>query len=197
MWCYAMAVNATRLDAVKYSLYWESKPNRYEGDITYGRIESDMGPLFAAETATGLCQLDFILGDNTETPLQLLQKNWPLAHCYPRQLKQLPASTNLKTLVGTHTQPTVALHLAASPFQQKVWQVLLTMVTGQVTTYSDIARQLQQPKAARAVGQAVAANPLALIVPCHRVINADATAGNYHWGSALKQRLLEAERALL
>jgi len=182
---------------MKYSLCWESKPNRYQGDIAYARIESDMGSLFAAETDTGLCQLDFILDNNIATPLQLLQKNWPQAHCYSRPPKHLPASTTLKTLVGCNTQQTLALHLAASPFQQKVWRVLLTVATGQVTTYSDIARQLQQPKAARAVGQAVAANPLALIVPCHRVVNADTSTGNYHWGAALKQRLLEAERALL
>lgn len=173
---------------------WESRPNRYRGDIHYARVESEVGPLFAAETTEGLCQLGFILDNDMQVPLHDLKKNWPLARCQQGAIKQLPSPLRLRMLAG---EKPVAMHLSATPFQQRVWQLLLAIAPGEVTSYGAMAKQLQQPQAARAVGQAVGANPLAILVPCHRVINANREPGHYHWGAELKRRLLEAERALL
>lgn len=80
-------------------------------------------------------------------------------------------------------------------FQKKVWRELLNVPIGQTTSYGELAEKIGQPKAARAVGSAVAANPICLLIPCHRVINTNGRSGNYRWGADRKLALLDAERA--
>lgn len=82
---------------------------------------------------------------------------------------------------------------SGTTFQQKVWQALMTVDCGTTTSYSAIASQIQQAKAQRAVGSAIAANPITLLVPCHRVVRASGTTGQYRWGSDRKQALLDLE----
>jgi len=85
------------------------------------------------------------------------------------------------------------LQLQGTSFEHAVWRVLLGLRRGQTTTYGAIAKQIGQPGAARAVGGAVGRNPLAWIVPCHRVLPANGQLGGFRWGAALKSRMLQAE----
>lgn len=94
--------------------------------------------------------------------------------------------------VGPYPGP---VHTAGTPFQQRVWQALQAVDCGTVVTYGELARRLGAPQGARAVARAVAANPLAVVVPCHRVVLATGGLGGYRWGQALKERLLARERA--
>ena len=87
----------------------------------------------------------------------------------------------------------LSLHLRGSAFQLAVWRALLCVRRGCATTYGAIAREIGQPRAARAVGAAVGRNPVAWIVPCHRVLPANGSIGGFRWGAALKRRMLQAE----
>lgn len=82
------------------------------------------------------------------------------------------------------------LHVKATPFQLKVWEALLKIPCGQVSTYGQIADSIQHPKASRAVGTAVGDNPVAYLIPCHRVIRSTGILGGYHWGKERKTAML-------
>ena len=107
----------------------------------------------------------FSSDEKQQQALKIFQKDW-------RQLDQ------------------IKLHLKATQFQLKVWQVLLTIPSGSLTSYGNIAHKIQQPKAARAVGTAVAKNPVAFLIPCHRVIQASGALGEYMWGSTRKSAII-------
>ena len=89
----------------------------------------------------------------------------------------------------------IKLHLKGTPFQIKVWETLLKIPMGGVSTYSGIAEKLKNPKASRAVGSAVASNPVAFLIPCHRVIRANGEFGQYHWGNTRKTAMIGWEAA--
>jgi AraC family transcriptional regulator of adaptative response/methylated-DNA-[protein]-cysteine methyltransferase len=170
-------------------LLFQPLPNAWREDIHYSEISTDVGPLFAAETEQGLCQLSFLVNGHRQEPLETLKKHWPRAKIQPGKLQCLPASTTLKQLLASPPP----LHLCGTDFQQSVWLQLLKIPVGQTSSYGRIARQINKARASRAVGQAVGANPVAILVPCHRVLGADGQIGHYHWGPAIKQRLLQAE----
>ena len=87
------------------------------------------------------------------------------------------------------------LHLIGAPFQIKVWEALLAIPEGRVTTYSDIARHIGHPKAVRAVGTAVGRNPISWLIPCHRALRKSGALGGYHWGLPVKRAMLAFETA--
>jgi len=87
----------------------------------------------------------------------------------------------------------LALDVVGTSFQRKVWKALSTISKGQTRTYSEIAEMIEQPKATRAVASAIANNPVAVLVPCHRVVRKDGTLGGYRWGVQRKRALLERE----
>ena len=89
----------------------------------------------------------------------------------------------------------IKLHLKGTPFQLKVWQSLLKIPVGNISTYASIAENILSPKAARAVGTAIGANPVAFLIPCHRVIKSSGIIGEYHWGSNRKVAMLGWEAA--
>jgi AraC family transcriptional regulator of adaptative response/methylated-DNA-[protein]-cysteine methyltransferase len=89
------------------------------------------------------------------------------------------------------------LHLKGTPFQIKVWETLLKVPMGDLTTYGEIAHQIDEPRAMRAVGSAVGHNPVAFLIPCHRVIRSDGQVGEYHWGSTRKQAMIGWEATKL
>jgi AraC family transcriptional regulator of adaptative response/methylated-DNA-[protein]-cysteine methyltransferase len=91
--------------------------------------------------------------------------------------------------------PDAPLFLIGAPFQIKVWEALLTIPTGYVTTYSDIARVIGNPKAVRAVGTAVGRNPISWLIPCHRALRKSGGLGGYHWGLPVKRAMLAWEAA--
>src|SRR4030095_1200762 len=91
----------------------------------------------------------------------------------------------------------VKLHLKGTPFQLKVWQSLLQIPSGCVATYADVAEKIRNAHATRAVGTAIGANPVAYLIPCHRVIRSSGISGEYHWGADRKTALLGWEAALM
>jgi AraC family transcriptional regulator of adaptative response/methylated-DNA-[protein]-cysteine methyltransferase len=89
----------------------------------------------------------------------------------------------------------IKLHLKGSPFQLKVWETLLKIPMGKLTTYGAVAKQIQLPKASRAVGTAIGENPVAFLIPCHRIIQSTGAFGGYHWGSIRKTAMIGWEAA--
>jgi AraC family transcriptional regulator of adaptative response/methylated-DNA-[protein]-cysteine methyltransferase len=96
---------------------------------------------------------------------------------------------------GTDGVGQTPLHLIGAPFQIKVWEALMRIPTGHVTTYSEIAGTIGNPKAVRAVGTAVGRNPISFLIPCHRALRRDGTLGGYHWGLPVKRAILAWESA--
>lgn len=159
---------------------WQDSSAPCSGTLLYQRLRAAEGELLAAASAEGLCQLAFVAGDEAELLAQWRQR-WPGARW---QQAALPWSWQ-----------EAPLHLRGSVFQCQVWRALLAIPAGETLSYGELARRLGRPRAARAVGQAVGANPIALRVPCHRVIRGDGATGHYHWGADIKQRLLALECA--
>jgi len=165
-----------------------ASPRLYESDdyaepLTWYYGESRYGHALVAESAHGLIHFDFC--DNKDDALARLSQRFPAA-----SLTEQPTATLLATLDHPDCAPT-PLHLCGTPFQRQVWHSLLRIPPGSTRAYGEIARQIGSQ--ARAVGQAVGKNRLAILVPCHRVTRADGGHGGFYWGTALKQRLLEQE----
>lgn len=89
------------------------------------------------------------------------------------------------------------IHLVGTPFQLDVWNALITIPEGETRTYKEIAKQIGKPKSVRAVANAIGANPIAVLVPCHRVVRSDGSIGGYRWGIELKMKLLEREGIII
>jgi AraC family transcriptional regulator of adaptative response/methylated-DNA-[protein]-cysteine methyltransferase len=143
-------------------------------------IETTVGNLRASWTERGLCRLEFV-GAAPEA----------LASGLPGWIAAIPG-----TIEGEPGSEEIPLDLRGTPFQVRVWEALRTIPVGETTTYGAIARGLGlAPGASRAVGAACGANPVAVLVPCHRVVPASGGLGGYRWGLDRKRRLLEREGA--
>jgi AraC family transcriptional regulator, regulatory protein of adaptative response / methylated-DNA-[protein]-cysteine methyltransferase len=156
--------------------------------INYSFAESPFGTIIIASTHKGICYMAFADGEE-EVVLQELKNQFPNA-----KYRQL-SDTIQQNALFIFTQDwnklhEIKLHLKGTPFQIKVWEALLRIPMGELSTYSGIAGKLNQPLASRAVGTAVAANPVAFLIPCHRVIRATGEFGNYHWGSTRKNAMI-------
>lgn len=151
--------------------------------VTYGFVPSPFGELIAARTERGLCYLGFRVDDNRERCLQRIFAAWPQAQFVE----------NNAAIAGDCAGKNFKLHLFGTNFQIQVWQALLKIPLGQFASYEAIANAIGKPSAARAVGNAVGANPVSLIIPCHRVIRKSGVLDNYGWGSARKKALLGVE----
>ncbi|HSN07388.1 MAG TPA: methylated-DNA--[protein]-cysteine S-methyltransferase, partial [Hanamia sp.] len=140
----------------------------------------------------GICHLAF--SDDESDAFNSLKNRFPNAHF--QQISDLLQEKALaifnRDWENLHS---VKLHLKGTPFQVKVWETLLKIPTGRLTTYSNIAKQIQKPKASRAVGTAIGANPVAFLIPCHRVIQSSGIFGGYHWGSSRKAAIIGWEAA--
>ena len=163
--------------------------------LVYGFHPSPFGDCLLAASERGITNLIF-LGDNgTPGALDLLQAEWPLA-----DLVEDPGVTQgmiqqAYELFTSQPGGTLRLHLSGTNFQLKVWEALLRIPPGTVVTYANIAVAIGLPGAARAVGQAVGRNPVAVIIPCHRVIRKAGDFGGYRWGAARKKAMLGWESA--
>jgi AraC family transcriptional regulator of adaptative response/methylated-DNA-[protein]-cysteine methyltransferase len=168
--------------------------------IQTGVHDTRFGPLFLATTPRGLCGALFVDDGGSRRAQQQRGHAW-LHERFPRaQIEpginecQLSALACMEGVTGTRHKP-LALHLRGSPFQLKVWECLLRVPAGQLATYSQIAAGVAREGAARAVGTAIGANPVALLVPCHRVIRASGALGGYRWGLPRKAALIAWESA--
>ena len=161
-------------------------------DIAYGFHPSPFGECLLAMTARGICFLAFVENDRSAA-LEQLGQTWPNA-----QLSESPTRTARVVdqifSPGSATAP-IPVHLRGTNFQIKVWEALLRLPPGELTTYQALAEQVHSPAAARAVGNAVARNPLAYLIPCHRVLQKTGHFGNYRYGSTRKKAILGWEMA--
>ena len=160
--------------------------------INYSIAESPFGNILVASTAKGICHIAF--ADDEKKALEALQKIFPNADY--KQMVDLAQQNVL--YIFTHDWSKlnqIKLHLKGTEFQLKVWETLLKIPMGQLTTYGNIAKQIQQPNASRAVGTAIGDNPVAFLIPCHRVIQSTGVFGQYHWGSTRKTAIIGWEAA--
>ncbi len=163
-------------------------------EIRYAIAKSDLGRVLIASTASGLCAVR--LGDSDAELVAELQREFPLSSVRAdgNELSEIVRRV-LDCIHGAEAHPDIALDVRGTAFQAKVWEALRRIPRGETRTYAQIARQLKQPKSVRAVARAIASNPVAVIVPCHRVVRSDGSLGGYRWGAERKEKLLASERA--
>lgn len=161
--------------------------------INYSFAETPFGNLITGSTAKGICYMAF--ADNGQDAALLeLKKRFPWARY--QQLKDKIQQEALFIFNQDWSKLSeIKLHLKGTSFQIKVWETLLKIPMGEISTYTGIAEKLNNPKASRAVGSAVARNPVAFLIPCHRVIRATGEFGQYHWGSTRKTAMIGWEAA--
>jgi O-6-methylguanine DNA methyltransferase len=162
-------------------------------DIYYAIDRCFLGHLLIATSSAGLCAVLF--GDTPDTLRQEVQRRFAHLHAHNSPAGVQGHLTAVLDLLATPHQNTmpVPLDIQGTPFQQRVWQELCTIPAGQTASYGDIAARIGKPGGARAVGQACGANSLAVVIPCHRILARDGSAGGYRWGLARKRALLEHE----
>jgi AraC family transcriptional regulator, regulatory protein of adaptative response / methylated-DNA-[protein]-cysteine methyltransferase len=158
--------------------------------IRYGTFDSPFGPALAMGTDRGLCGLGFIAETTLAATMVDLQSRWPKAS-YMSDPDAIRAWVTAAFDMAGDTR----LHLIGAPFQLKVWEALLTIPSGHVTTYSEIAGAIGHPQAVRAVGTAVGRNPVSWLIPCHRALRKSGGLGGYHWGLPVKRAMLAWESA--
>lgn len=177
-------------------LRWEAmSPGDYarggEGlTIRWGLFASPFGPALAMGTDRGLCGLAFTAETGEEAAMADMQGRWPGATYVEDEAALAPWVAAAFDGTGE-----TRLHLMGGPFQIKVWEALLAIPSGQVTTYSDLARAVGHPTAMRAVGTAVGRNPVSWLIPCHRALRKSGGLGGYHWGLPVKRAMLAWEAA--
>nr|WP_172296050.1 bifunctional helix-turn-helix domain-containing protein/methylated-DNA--[protein]-cysteine S-methyltransferase [Pseudoruegeria sp. HB172150] len=180
-------------------LRWEAmSPGDYarhgEGlEIFWGWFESPFGPALVMGTEKGLCGIGFAAETGEEAAMEDLLGRWPRATFTEDPMFLRPWVLNAFG-VQDAGEPT-PLYLIGAPFQIKVWEALLSIPSGQVTTYSEIAQAIGNPKAVRAVGTAVGRNPISWLIPCHRALRKSGALAGYHWGIPVKRAILAYESA--
>ncbi len=173
------------------------KPSRYRQagqfeQIRFALAECTLGSVLVAASEAGLCAID--LGDDPEALLDALQKRFVRAELIGADpgFESLVARV-LGVVDGNDAGRDLPLDIRGTAFQKKVWQALRNIPRGQTVSYANLAKRLGMLKGARAVAQACAANPLAVLVPCHRVVRRDGKLAGYRWGLARKETLLVRE----
>ena len=159
--------------------------------VYWGWFESPFGPAIVAGTDRGICGMGFASDMGEAAALQDLVGRWPFATFVENPMMLRPW---VQAAFGTGDAP---LYLIGAPFQIKVWEALMRIPTGHVTTYSEIAGAIGLPKAVRAVGTAVGRNPISYLIPCHRALRKSGGLGGYHWGLPVKRAILAWEAARL
>ena len=160
--------------------------------INYSYAESPFGNLIVASTPKGICHMAF--ADDEEQALKELKQHFPKA--LYRQMLDLTQQNALYIFSHDWSKlDQIKLHLKGTAFQLKVWETLLKIPVGGLSTYKTVAQNMDNPNALRAVGTAIGRNPVAFIIPCHRVIQSAGTFGNYHWGSTRKTAIIGWEAA--
>lgn len=160
--------------------------------IRYSYFQTPFGNMLVASTTKGICLMTF--ADNDGLALEQLQQQFPNA-----QLSEKADPLHLAAVQvfqsGNQAINPLQLHVKGSPFQLKVWEALLNIPSGGLTTYGQVAASIQHPNASRAVGTAIGSNPVAFLIPCHRVIRSDGQYGGYMWGSTRKSAIIGWEAA--
>jgi AraC family transcriptional regulator of adaptative response/methylated-DNA-[protein]-cysteine methyltransferase len=164
-------------------------------EIRYGRHRSPFGHCLLARTERGICALSFHDEADCSEGLERVAGHWPRSRLREDRRGTKPVADALFADPGNPSRPRLSLHLKGSNFQVKVWEALMRLEPGQLCAYGDIARVIGRPGAARAVGRAVSGNPIAWLIPCHRVIRSLGAFGGYRWGSERKRAMIGWELA--
>ena len=161
--------------------------------IRYNVMNTPVGMLLIGATAKGVCSIR--LGDSEGELEKSLREELPSAELQRDPVLLSPWADALRAHLGGRLQKLdVPLDIQATAFQRRVWEYLQSIPYGGTRSYGEVAKALKQPRAARAVARACASNPVAVVIPCHRVVRGDGSAGGYRWGAARKRRLLDLER---
>lgn len=163
-------------------------------EIYWGWFESPFGPALVMGTEKGLCGIAFAAETTEEAAMDDLVSRWPKALYTEDPMRLRPW---VRRAFGVAQDGPVPLYLIGAPFQIKVWEALMRIPSGHVTTYSEIAQAVGHPKAVRAVGTAVGRNPISYLIPCHRALRKSGGLGGYHWGLPVKRAILAWESARL
>lgn len=192
---YALQPN---LDYKRFPSQLDMTPATYRRDgkgaqICFRIVPCSLGFLLIAATPKGLCSVT--LGDAMATLEATLRQEFPAGQIQPDH-SDLQAWTELLLgfLAGQEPHLNLPLDVPATAFQWRVWQILCSIGYGETRSYSQVAEVMGQPQAVRAVARACATNPVALVVPCHRVMRRDGSLGGFRWGLERKQELLIQER---
>jgi AraC family transcriptional regulator of adaptative response/methylated-DNA-[protein]-cysteine methyltransferase len=161
--------------------------------IYYTIVKTYLGQMLVAATENGVCAVSF--GQEESSLITWLQTEYPAAYLQPDQVTLTAAVTSLvKHLEGALPHLSLPLDLQATAFQLRVWEELRRIPYGETRTYSQVAEAIGRPKAVRAVANACAANPVAVVTPCHRVVRSDGSLGGYRYGIERKRALLSMEK---
>jgi len=164
--------------------------------ISAGFAGSPFGTCLIGESPRGICHLSFVDPGNFEAALSNLREDWPNARLHRDDHAASRLALRIFESPGTVPgRPAVRAFVRGTAFQIRVWRALLQTEPGTLVSYGRLAAALAQPNAARAVGTAVAQNPLAYLIPCHRVIRETGVIGNYRWGPVRKRVILAWESA--
>ncbi|WP_127106163.1 methylated-DNA--[protein]-cysteine S-methyltransferase [Pararhodobacter zhoushanensis] len=161
--------------------------------ISWGWFDSPFGPALVMGTEKGLCGLGFAAEMGAAAAFADLSGRWPKATFVEDAARLKPWVDAAFGIAGGADE--APLYLIGAPFQIKVWEALLTIPSGHVTSYSEIARVIGQPTANRAVGAAVGRNPISWLIPCHRALAKSGALTGYHWGLPVKRAMLAWEAA--
>lgn len=162
--------------------------------ISYGFADSPFGSCLLGEGPRGICHFSFVESDDGQAELTMLQADWPRA-----MLERDDSSAGrlvgqvFGRLAHSDTRPTLRCYVQGTSFQLQVWRALLQVQPGRLVSYGALAKVLGKPDAARSVGTALGQNPLAYLIPCHRVIRETGVISGYHWGRERKLAILAWE----
>ncbi len=162
--------------------------------INYSFAETPFGNILVASTAKGICYMAF--ADDSGSAMKELQMKFPNAK-YTALADMIQQNALYIFLNDWSRISEIQLHLRGTAFQLKVWETLLKIPAGGLSTYGSIAAHISNPGASRAVGSAIGSNPVAFLIPCHRVIQSSGILGQYHWGSLRKAAMIGWEMARL
>lgn len=162
--------------------------------IEYSFANTVFGNIIIAATSKGVCKIDFI--KDPSSAVNDLKEIWPNAALKENKNKYHQSVTNFFEQDWNDLHQ-IKLHLKGTPFQLKVWEALLKIPSGALSTYSSVAGLIDAPKAFRAVGTAIGDNPVAYLIPCHRVIKSTGIIGEYHWDSIRKASMIGWEQSQL
>jgi AraC family transcriptional regulator of adaptative response/methylated-DNA-[protein]-cysteine methyltransferase len=158
--------------------------------LTYGFHPSPFGTALVMATPRGLAGLAFADAGDEKAALADMQSRWPKARTVEDTAATAPLACRVFDPKLWRADQPLRVVLIGTDWEVRVWETLLTVPMGRVTTYSDIARKVRAEKAARAVGAAVGKNPVCFVVPCHRVVGKSGALTGYHWGVTRKQAML-------
>jgi AraC family transcriptional regulator of adaptative response/methylated-DNA-[protein]-cysteine methyltransferase len=179
-------------------LRWEAmSPGEFarKGDgltINWGWFDSPFGPALIMGTDKGICGIGFAAEAGAEATMADMLGRWPRAEFVEDPTRLRPWALDVFRAERNEATP---LYMIGAPFQIKVWEALLRIPSGHVTTYGQIAEAIGHPRAVRAVGTAVGRNPISLLIPCHRALRKSGGLGGYHWGLPVKRGILAWESA--